>query len=284
MNSAQPPPRRRRHHDRIPRIAPPHAQAFIRRPSRLRRLPRNRQPQLESKVRRFLHTAHARQQLLRLPQRPVLPHARGASVQVRLQRQHLGSRDCSIQVGRQQSLRGAALHRRPRRNGLHGHILHGITSTLLPPPATCDRKLVCSSSGALSPNSPPTSRTKGASLCFSACRPRVNLDFTVPSEICNTSAISSYDMSSRSRRISVLRYGSGICRSSASTRFCTSQCATLSNGQSPQSVSAFCIAAFCIKPSPFAKPSDSNGSIEVSCALCRNHHRFRFAASCSAIR
>src|SRR5271163_2406960 len=109
---------------------------------------------------------------------------------MRLQPLHLSPRHRPIEIRRQQSLHVRALHRWLRRNGFHGHIPHGITSTLLPPPATCDRKLV-SSVGAVSPNSPPTSRTYGASLCFNACRPRVILDFTVPSEICRTSAISS---------------------------------------------------------------------------------------------
>src|ERR1700731_777515 len=151
---------------------------------------------------------------------------------MRLHRLHLGSRNCPVQKRRQQSFCFRALYRcRFHCRELSRHILHGITSTLLPPPATRVPKL-CSFSGPDRPSPPPTSRPYGASLCFSACRPRVNLDFTVPSEICRTSAISSYDMSSRSRRISVVRYGSGTCRSSASTCCCTSRCATLSNGES----------------------------------------------------
>src|SRR5258708_38124584 len=122
-----------------------------------------------------------------------------------LQGQHLSPSDYPIQIGRQQSLHVRALHRHAfRKAGLRGHVLHGITSTLLPPPATRFPRL-SSFSGAVSPSCPPTSRTYGASRCFGACRPRVNLDFTVPNEICRTSAISSYDISSRSRRISVVR-------------------------------------------------------------------------------
>src|SRR5580700_10204313 len=126
---------------------------------------------------------------------------------MRLQPLHLGPRHHPIQIRRQQSLHVRTLHPQLRRTWIHGHIPHGITSTLLPPPATCDRRIVSSlaSSGAVSPSSPPTSRTYGARRCFNACRPRVILDFTVPSEICRTSAISSYDISSRSRRISAVR-------------------------------------------------------------------------------
>src|SRR5690348_4161156 len=131
-----------------------------------------------------------------------------------LQREHLRARHRSIQVWRKQPFRLWALQ-------FHDFpcALHEITSTLLPPPATCDRKLRSSfseSAGAVNPSSCPTSRTYGASLCRSASLPRVSRDFTVPSEISSTSAISSYDISSRSRKISVVRYGSGTLRNSSS--------------------------------------------------------------------
>src|ERR1017187_323570 len=67
-----------------------------------------------------------------------------------LQREHLRARHRSIQIGRKQPLRLGALQSR-----LFHCALHEITSTLLPPPATCDRKFRCS--GAVKPSSFPTS-------------------------------------------------------------------------------------------------------------------------------
>src|SRR5689334_3292043 len=143
-----------------------------------------------------------------------------------LQREHLCARNCPIQIWREQLLRLGALQ--PRAFYCARLPRHGITSTLLPPPTTSVR----SCSGALKPSSFPTSRTYVANLCLSAALPRVRRDFTVPREISSTSEISSYDISSRSRRISVVRYGSGTLLNSSSTRACTSRCATVSNGES----------------------------------------------------
>src|ERR1700691_80080 len=188
--------RGRRHHECVQRIFQPYSQALVW-PPRLRSFPRNRQTQLQPQIRRFFRTAHAHQQLLRVSQGRVLPQTCRASVQMLAQALHLGSCHRSVQIRRQQPI---------RLRTFHGHIPHGITSTLLPPPATCRGiATTLSSSGMVSPSSPPTSCTYAASRCFSACRPRVNLDFTVPSEICKISAISSYDISSRSRRIRVVR-------------------------------------------------------------------------------
>src|SRR5271166_6245009 len=144
-----------------------------------------------------------------------------------LQCEHLRARHRAVQIWREQPLRLGALQFYNFPCALRHH---GVTSTLLPPPATFDRPL--RPSGAVNPSSFPTSCTYGVSLCRNASLPRVSLDFTVPSETSRTSAISSYDISSRSRRISVVRYGSGTFLNSSSTRFCTSCCATLSNGDS----------------------------------------------------
>src|SRR5579872_2625162 len=148
-----------------------------------------------------------------------------------LQCEHLRARQRSVQIRREQLLRLRALqsHACPCARLLHAN--HGITSTLLPPPVACERSPRCSC-GALNPSSFPTSRTYGANLCLSASLPRVSLDFTVPNETSKTSAISSYDISSRSRSTSVVRYGSGTFLNSCSTRCCTSWCATFSKGDS----------------------------------------------------
>src|ERR1019366_2268731 len=83
--------------------------------------------------------------------------------------------------------------------------VHGVTSTSLPL-RELSRELspeiwvvpLCrslagrSSAGANSPNSGPTSRIYPVNFLRSASRPRVMRDFTVPSEIARTSAISSY--------------------------------------------------------------------------------------------
>src|SRR5450432_3893594 len=137
----------------------------------------------------------------------IASRARG---QVPLQLQHFGARDNSIQIRREHPLRLGALQLRDFSCARRGHESHGheITSALLPPPEPSLRRASFFCTGALNPNSSPTSRTYGVSFCRNASRPRVNRDFTVPSEISCTSAISSYVMSSRSRRISVVRYGS----------------------------------------------------------------------------
>src|SRR5882724_11893955 len=82
------------------------------------------------------------------------------------------------------------------------------------------------------PSSAPCSFTYCSNLFFSAWRPRIRRDFTVPSDAPVTSAISSYERSSMSRRITVVRYGSLICDSSASTLARTSSCMAHSNGDS----------------------------------------------------
>src|SRR5579864_4514692 len=253
-----------------------HHESFKAGPACVRRLARNRQPQLQSKIRRSLRPLHVHQQLLRPPQRLILTVARRTLRKMILQCKHLRACHCSVQVWREQPLRLGALQSHSFFRARLSNANHGITSTLLPPPATCDRG-PCSL-GAVNPSSFPTSRTYGVSLCRRASLPRVSLDFTVPSETSSSSAISSYDISSRSRRISVVRYGSGTCRNSSSTRRCTSRCATLSNGDSAGSVSATCIAK-----SAAVVASELSGSTEVSRALCRNHHRRRFAASCKAM-
>src|SRR5215471_174335 len=148
-----------------------------------------------------------------------------------LQREHFHARDGSIQVWRKQMFRLGALHSPSCLCAPAPNAFHGITSTLPPPPATCDRELRFL--GAVNPSSFPTSRTYGASRCRNASLPRVSLDFTVPREISSTSAISSYDISSRSRKISVVRYGSATFLNSSSTRRCTSWCATFSKGEIP---------------------------------------------------
>src|SRR5882724_7912084 len=74
-----------------------------------------------------------------------------------------------------------------------------------------------------------------SNLFFSAWRPRIRRDFTVPSDAPVTSAISSYERSSMSRRITVVRYGSLICDSSASTLARTSSCMAHSKGDSERS-------------------------------------------------
>ncbi len=134
-------------------------------------------------------------------------------------------------------------------------------------------------SGAVNPSSFPTSRTYGASRCRSASLPRVSRDFTVPSEISSTSAISSYDISSRSRKISVVRYGSGTFRQlffHPMLHFVMRHAVKRRIRMIGQRHLHRILAGL--------GPSDSTGSIEVSFALCRNHHRRRFAASCSAMR
>src|SRR3984893_7586970 len=193
-----------------------------------------------------------------------------------LQSEHLRARDRPIQIGREQLSGLSAL--------LYRGALHDVTSTLLSPPEPCEffNRLSCSSScGVFSPNSAPDSRTYAERRRFNAARPRVNLDFTVPREISSTSAISSYDISSKSRKTRVVRYGSGTSRNSASTLCRTSQWAALSKGDSPRSTNAACTADW---PTPSPSVSISIGSIDVSRALCRNHQRRRFAASCNAIR
>src|SRR3984893_4047193 len=194
-----------------------------------------------------------------------------------LQSEHLRARDRPIQIGREQLSGLSAL--------LYRGALHDVTSTLLSPPEPCEffnrlssASFSCSR-GMFSPNSAPDSRTYPERRRFNAARPRVNLDFTVPSEISSTSAISSYDISSKSRKTRVVRYGSGTSRNSASTLCRTSQWTALSKGDSPRSTNAACTAH-----SPIASPSVSIGSIDVSRALCRNHQRLRFAASCNAMR
>ena len=77
---------------------------------------------------------HAHQQLLRPPQALILVVASRAIRQVLLQREHLRARHRSIQIWREQPLRLGA----PQSQNFPC-ALHGITSTLLPPPATCDR-------------------------------------------------------------------------------------------------------------------------------------------------
>src|SRR5216684_6573959 len=119
-----------------------------------------------------------------------------------LQSEHLRARHRPIQIGREQLSGLSAL--------LYRGALHDVTSTLLPPPEPCEffNRLSCSSSsscGVFSPNSAPDSRTYAERRRFNAARPRVNLDFTVPSEISSTSAISSYDISSKSRKTRVVR-------------------------------------------------------------------------------
>src|SRR6202049_1793229 len=192
-----------------------------------------------------------------------------------LQSEHLRARDRPIQIGREQLSGLSAL--------LYRGALHDVTSTLLPPADACEffNRLSCSSSscGVFNPNSAPDSRTYAERRRFNARRPSVNLDLPVPSETSSTSAISSYDISSESRKTRVVRYGSGTSRNSASTLCRTSQWAALSKGDSPRSTNAACTA-----DSPTASPSVSIGSMDVSRALCRNHQRRRFAASYNAIR
>src|SRR4029077_6084372 len=182
-------------------------------------LARNRQAQFQSKIRGNFRPRRIRQQLLGTPQRLILAVARRTLRKMTLQRQHLRACHRSVQVWREQPLRLGALQSHSFFRARLSNANHGITSTLLPPPATCDRE-PCSLGA--NPSSFPTSRTYGVSLCRRASLPRVSLDFTVPSETSSTSAISSYDISSRSRRISVVRYGSGTLRNSSSTRRCTS--------------------------------------------------------------
>src|SRR5579864_1274271 len=249
-----------------------HHESFKAGPACVRCLARNRQPQLQSKIRRSLGPFQVHQQLLRPPQRLILTVARRTLRKMILQRKHLRACHCSVQVWREQPLRLGALQSHSFSRARLSNANHGITSTLLPPPATCDREP--SALGAVNPSSFPTSRTYCVSLCRRASLPRVSLDFTVPSETSSTSAISSYDISSRSRKISVVRYGSGTFLNSSSTRRRTSRCAKLSNGDSAGSASAACKTTSLIPG-----VSESAGSIEVSFALCRNHHLLRFAAS-----
>src|SRR5712671_3525713 len=118
-----------------------------------------------------------------------------------LQSEHLRARDRPIQIGREQRSGVSAL--------LYRGALHDVTSTLLPPPEPCEffnRLSCCSSScGRFSPNSAPDSRTYAERRRFKAARPRVNLDFTVPSEISSTSAISSCYSYAKSRKTGPVR-------------------------------------------------------------------------------
>src|SRR5208337_4064034 len=180
-------------------------------------------------VGRGLLPAQSGQQLLRAPHRGKFPSATRALFHMARERAHLGSADLPVEIRREQFLDLSAVH--------------GVTSTSLPPRepsrklwrAPFRRSWSGTRSGASSPNSEPISRTYPASFLRSASRPRVMRDFTVPREIAKTSAISSYDISSRSRRISAVRYGSGTCCSACSTAARTSVCANFSNGDSPGS-------------------------------------------------
>src|SRR5208282_4191414 len=144
--------------------------------------------------------------------------------------------------------------------------LHGVTSTLPPrhEPAFALWMLLFRlaslvSAGASSPNSGPTSPTYLVRILRIASRPRVIRDLTVPKEMAKTSAISSYDISSRSRRIKAVRYGSGTCCRYSSTAAWTSEWANCSNGDSPGSTSRS-------SPENPQLPAEM-GSIGVSCAL-----------------
>src|ERR1035437_4301918 len=116
------------------------------------------------------------------------------------ERAHLGSADLAVEIRREQFL---------DRRAVHLSVVHGVTSTststLLPAREPRGELWAATSATASSPNSGPTSRTYPASFLRSASRPRVMRDFTVPSEIAKTSAISSYDISSRSRKINAVR-------------------------------------------------------------------------------
>src|SRR5579863_2470396 len=219
-------------HKRFEQILESHHHSFETVTPRVGSLARNGQPQIQSQICRNLRPRHTCQQLLRPTQRLILSAARLATRKMFLQSEHLRARHCPIQIRRKQLLCLGTLQSLDFSCAHLPNANHGITSTLLPPPSTCDRELFFSRFGAVNPSSSPTSRTYGASLCRSASLPRVSRDFTVPSEISSTSAISSYDISSRSRRTSVVRYGSGTFLNSSSTRACTSWCATLSNGES----------------------------------------------------
>src|ERR1700694_149571 len=266
--------RRSRNHEGVKRVFEPHQRTFKPRTTRLRGLARNRKTQLQRQIGRGLFRTQTGKQLLRALHRGIFPLATSALCHVARECAHLRPAHPAIEIRREQPFRLSAVH--------------GVTSTSLPPREPSrefSRKLslelwvapFCrSSTGATSPNSGPTSRTYPVNFLRSASRPRVMRDFTVPSEITNTSAISSYDISSRSRRINAARYGSGTCCSACSTAARTSVCANFSNGDSPGSTSR-------------SSPEHSNspvamGSIGVSCALCRNHQRLRLAASCSAMR
>src|SRR6185312_13579643 len=128
-----------------------------------------------------------------------------------------------------------------------------------------------------SPTSGSNSLTNDSRRLFSASRPLMSRDLTVPSETCNTSAISSYDSPSMSRSTTVVRYGSETCFSSFSTRARISSCSKISRGDSPRSTS--------VSHRPKELPSQSSwASMEVSLLLCRNHQRLWLEASWMAIR
>src|SRR5947207_14909454 len=70
---------------------------------------------------------------------------------------------------------------------------HGITSTLLPFAPPGDAPLFSGrSSGICKPKWDPISRAYDERRCRRASLPRVSRDFTVPSDTCVISAISSY--------------------------------------------------------------------------------------------
>src|SRR5208337_3960235 len=187
--------RRGRNHESVERISQPYQHPFKPRTPRLRRLARNRDPQLQCQVRRRLLRTQTRKQLLRALHRGIFPRATLALFYMARERAHLRPAHPAVEIRREQLL--------------HLSAVHGVTSASLPPREPSRELWVVpfcrSSTGASSPNSGPTSRIYPANFLRSASRPRVMRDFTVPSEIAKTSAISSYDISSRSRRINAVR-------------------------------------------------------------------------------
>src|SRR5581483_6882623 len=179
-------------------------------------LVRDCQSQPESKIGRRLLGSETRQNMLRSGHQVIFPAAINARLQVFADGAHLRTGHRTVEV------------RRKQRFGLRA--VHDATSTSRPPAFKS-----LSDSGAFRPSSEPHSRIKGINRCFSASLPRVRRDLTVPSDTSVISAISSYDMSSMSRRMTVVRYGSGTLRNSSSTRCCISLWANCSSGDSPWS-------------------------------------------------
>src|SRR5208282_5063912 len=127
-------------------------------------LARDGETKLQAQVGGHVGTAHSGEQLLRLPQQSVFAGARGTGIEMLAQGAHLIAGDGTIEIGREQLTRLGTSQLCLRGCNVCGHVRHGVTSTLLPPPATGRRESAASfsfscSSGRTSPNSSPTSRT-----------------------------------------------------------------------------------------------------------------------------
>src|ERR1019366_493126 len=166
-------PRRGRNHESVERILQPHQRPFKSRTPCLRRLARNRHPQLQRQVSRRLLRTETRKQLLRALHPGIFPRALRALFYMAREQTHLRPAHPAVEIRREQLLDLSALH--------------GVTSASLPPrEPSCElsrelsRELslelslelwrapvgrslpanpAATSAGATSPNSGPTSRT-----------------------------------------------------------------------------------------------------------------------------